>query len=406
MVLPVQHDRSLAQAESQVELSVVLTQTVVRASTKNEVVLGTLLLSISRVVSVGVEVVGVLVHVGIAKSHVSRGNDHGALGDGVGVGDGESLLDLVGNHQDGRAVSQKLSDDGASVSHRLEFVQGHSSVSITLAGLDVLLANSVQHLGALGHDLEQVGDSTARGVLGCEEEGEDGLGDLEIGELANQGLGLVESLGGQTLLSSLTPFLGSNHVLDPGVHDTGNLSAGRHANLGLGGALGELVHDHGGSLLSVPGLGVGQDDGEVDKLESSSNQEVVVRDLLDGLLGDVVTDERTAGDIGHDVTEVRHEGDGLAAGFLGDLDILLELGVVDLLLAGQVAFQGTAGEETVEALAEVDVLLSVQKNPALLSEDLGSDIDDAGLDETGGVEDLARQISGGCDDNKPTKHDD
>lgn len=217
-------------------------------------------------------------------------------------------------------------------------------MGVTLAGLDVLLTDPVQNIRALGHDLEQVGNGTARGVLGSEEECEDGLRDFEIGELADQRLGLVESFGGQTLLGSLAPPLGGNHVLDPSIHDAGHLSSSSHADLGLGSTLGKLVHDHTSSLLSVPRLSVREDDGKVDKLESSSNKEVVVGDLLDGLLRDVVADESTARDIGHDVTEMRHERDGLAAGFLCDLDILLELGVVDLLLTRQVAFEGPAGK--------------------------------------------------------------
>lgn len=98
---------------------------------------------------------------------------------------------------------------------------------------------------------------------------------------------------------------------------------------------------------------------------------------------------------------MRHERDGFAAGLLGDFDILLELSVVDLLLAGQVALEGLAGEETVEALAEVDMFLSIKENPALLSENLGGDIDDTWLDETGGVEDLSGQVASRSDNDEP-----
>lgn len=79
VVHPVKLDRSLSDHESQVELCVLLAKTVVRASTEDQVVLGALLLSITRVVTLWVEVVWVLVHIGIAQGGVSAGNQHGAL---------------------------------------------------------------------------------------------------------------------------------------------------------------------------------------------------------------------------------------------------------------------------------------------------------------------------------------
>lgn len=79
-MLPVKHHRSLSDHESQVKLGVDLAETVVRSSTENQVVLGTLFLGITTVVSLGVEVAGVVVYLGVVESHESSGDQHGACG--------------------------------------------------------------------------------------------------------------------------------------------------------------------------------------------------------------------------------------------------------------------------------------------------------------------------------------
>lgn len=78
MVLPLQLARSLAKKQGQVELGVDLTKAVVRSGSKNQIVFGTFHLGISRVIPLGVKVVGVLVDVRIMQSHISRRNNHGA----------------------------------------------------------------------------------------------------------------------------------------------------------------------------------------------------------------------------------------------------------------------------------------------------------------------------------------
>jgi hypothetical protein len=98
---------------------------------------------------------------------------------------------------------------------------------------------------------------------------------------------------------------------------------------------------------------------------------------------------------------VGHEGGGLVVVVLGDLEEAGEVVLVDLLLAGQVGGEGLAGEEAVETLAEVDVGLAVEEDEVVVSEELGGDIDDARLDVAGRVEDLAREVAGGSDDNEP-----
>lgn len=401
MVSPVELDRSLADKEGKVELSVDLAEAVVRAGAKNEVVLGALLLGVTNVVTVGVELVGVLVHIRVVEGHVGGGNQHGALGDSVRLGNGERLLDEVWNHQHRRAVAEELANNGAGVGERLELVHVEVGVGVTVADLEVLLADAVKDIGALGHDLEQPSSGTAGGVLRSKEEGEDGLRDFVVAKHAQVGGGLLASI--LALVLGLAPALALDHLDDPGVHDAGNVTTSGHADLGLGSTLGKLGENHVGGLLAVPGLGVGDDDGEVDELEGGGDEVVVVGDLLDGLVADVVPDKGAAGDGAHELTELGHEGDGLAASLLGDVDEVLKVCLVDLLLARQIGLEGLAGEETVEALAEVDVGLAVEEDPVVVAEKLVGDIDDTGLDVGRGVEDLAGKISGGGNDDEPAE---
>jgi hypothetical protein len=96
-----------------------------------------------------------------------------------------------------------------------------------------------------------------------------------------------------------------------------------------------------------------------------------------------------------------HERNGLAASILGHLEEVLEVSVVGLLLTGQVKLESLAGEETVEALAEIDMGLSVKENPVVVSKKLRGNVDDCRLDISGRVEDLASHITGGSNDNEP-----
>lgn len=77
-MLPVEHHRGLSDHESKVELSIVLTNAVVRSGAENQVVLGSLFLSISNIVSVGIEFLGVIIDIGVMEGEVGRRNEHGA----------------------------------------------------------------------------------------------------------------------------------------------------------------------------------------------------------------------------------------------------------------------------------------------------------------------------------------
>lgn len=322
------------------------------------------------------------------------------LGNGVVIGQGESLLGDIGNHDDGRAPSEELTNNSAGVGKRFELVHGEGGVGVTVADLDVLLSDTVKDIGSLGGNLEEPCGGAAGGILGSEEEGEDGLGDLVIVEHAEERRWLLDIMR-LALLLGLAPALRLDHGKNPGVHDAGNFTTSGHANLAFGSTLGELGQDHISSLLAVPRLGVREDNGEVDKLESSGDEVVVLGDLGNGLVGNVVTNKSAARHSTHDLTELMHERNRLAASVLGHLEEVLEVSVVSLLLTGQVKFESLAGEKAIETLAEINMGLSVEENPVVVSKKLGSNVDDCGLDISGRVEDLASHVAGGSDNDKP-----
>jgi hypothetical protein len=140
--------------------------------------------------------------------------------------------------------------------------------------------------------------------------------------------------------------------------------------------------------------------GEVDKLESSGNEVVVLGDLGNSLIGNVVTDESAARYSTHDLAELVHERNRLSTSVLGHLEEVLEVSVVSLLLTGQVKFESLAGEETIETLAEINMSLSVEENPVVVSKKLRGNVDDCGLDIGRRVEDLASHITSGSDNDK------
>lgn len=325
------------------------------------------------------------------------------LGNSVGIGDGERLLDQVGNHEDWWAVSEEFSNGGTGVGQRLELIHVELSIDVAVADLEVFLPNAVKNIRSLGCNLEEPCRGTAGGILGGKKEGEDGLGDLVISKHAHHGCRLHQILGGQALRLSLTPTLRLDHDQNPSIHDAGDFSSSSHANLGFGGTLGEFRKNHVGRLLSIPGLGVGKNDGEVDKLKSCGDQIIIIGNLLDGLIGDVVTNKGAARDGTHKFTKLGHERNGLAIILLGNVEESLEIGLVHLLLAGEIVRESLAGEEAVETLAEIHVELAVEENPVVLSEELVGDIDDTRLYIHRGVENFASHVASGRNYDEPAK---
>lgn len=403
VVHPVKQQRRLSDKESKVELGVLLAKAVVGTGAEHEVVLRALYFSIASIVTLRVENIRVLVDLGIPERHVGGGDDHGALGNGVCGCDRESLLDNIGNHQHRRAVAQEFTDNGTGIGHRLKLIHVDRGVNITVADLEILLTDAVEDIGALGHDLEEPSGGAAGGILGSEQESEDGLGDLVIGEIAEQRVGLLHILSKSTSGLGLSPLLRLDHLLDPSIHDAGLGTSGSHADLALRSTLGELGKHHVGGLLSIPGLGEGDDDGEVDELESGGDEVVVISNLLDSFIGDIVADEGAAGNGGNDLTEFSHERNGFSTGFLGHLEEALEVSVVHLLLARKIDLESLAREQSVQTLAELYVGLAVQEHPVVGTEELVGDIDDAGLDKGGSVEHLTGHITGRGNDDKPAQ---
>lgn len=385
-----------------------------RTGAENEPVLA-LVLSVALGPPLGSELVSTAVRavsLRVVQREPGRGDEHGALGSGVGGGDGVVLLDHVGDHDHGRAVAEGLLDGGAGVGHLLDVLDLDVAVFAVAVAHDGLafLADLLENVGAVGGDLEQPAGGGGSGVLRGEEEGENGHGDLEVGELAEDVLGLL--LGRDSLAASnaLTVAVTLHHLNDPAVHDTLSRRAGLlHADSGLGGARSEHLKNLVGSLLAVPGLGEGQDDGEVDELERSGDVVVIVGDLLDLGVRHVVTDESTAGDGAHELAQIVDElGAALVGanaalalpGVLGNIVESLKVLLVDLLLTGQVSSESGASEQAVETLAVLDVRLAVQEDPVLGAEELDGDVDDARLHVRGGVEDLTGHVAGGGDDDE------
>jgi len=333
LVVPVKQHTRLANHQHEVGLRVSLAQAVVGTCAEYEPVLG-LLISVAGDPSLGLERVWVGVCFRVVKCRVGGRNDHGALGNGVFRCYREVLLSQVRNHDDWGTVAESLLDDSAGPLQLLDGVKRKSTVDVAISGLDVLLADLLEVLRAVSHDLEEPCGGRRGSVLGSEEEGEDGHGDLKIAEPADDSRGL---LGVIDLLASFNPLavlLRLDHVVYPEVENALLLATSSHADLALCGTLGELIQDHVSALLSVPGLGEGDNDREVDKLERSGDQVVVVGDLLDGLVRGVVTNEGTATQRSDHEAELLHPRNVLALVlYLRKLHKALEVCVVDFLLA-------------------------------------------------------------------------
>lgn len=343
----------------------------------------------------------VFVGLGVMGSRPDGWDNHGALGKSVRRGDWEVLLDFIGNHDDWRAVSEGLFYDSTGIGELVEQFHGGGCVAITVPDLEVLIADLVEDVGAIGHDLEEPGTGAAGCVLRGKEEGENGLCNLIIRKITEDVLWLLGVRHRDTLGDLFTVGGGVEHGLDPAVHDAGDLVASSHADLALCRTLAELSQDHVSCLLSVPGLGEGKDDGEIDELESGGDEVVVVGNLDHGLVGHVVAHEGLAGESTHELSELRHPGDWLVVVVGGLLDEHAKVPVVDAVEQGHVDAQCLSGEEAVEALAVLDMVLAIEEDPVGLAEQLVSRVDDAGLDVHGRVEHFAGHVTGRCDHDEP-----
>jgi hypothetical protein len=375
----------------------VLSQANMGTSSEDEPVLsGSLSLSTLQP-AVRVERFGVNVDLRVVKRGVGGGDNHSTLRNTVLRSDVESLLDLVGNHKNGGTVTKLLLNNGTSVNHLINHVDVQTLVWVTVSHTKLLLTDFSQNVGSVGKDLELPGGGRRGGVLGGEQEGEDGHGDFNVGESTdNHRLGsLVVFL---LFSAELLVLARVNHALNPVVHGALWLLSFLHGDLGHLCALGKFLKNIIGALLSVPGLGVRQDNREVDELKSGGNLVVVLGNVGDSLVADVASTEGSKREGAVDVTELSHVLSWLSV--LGELNPSLKVLVVNLLLLGEVTSERLAVEKTVQSLAIIDVVLSIKENPVGRTENLLCDVDDTRVDVHRGVEDLSCQITTGGDNDE------
>jgi hypothetical protein len=377
-----------------------LSQTDVGTSSEYEPVLGCSLSLTSLEPTVGVVFFRVDIDFGVVEGGVRGWDDHSALGNLVFGSNIEALFDLIRNHENGGTISKLLLDDSTGVDHLIDHVDVEPLVGVTVSDSELLLADLGQNVGSVGENLELPSRRARGGVLRSKEESEDSHRNLLVREPANHhwlGTNKVLLLFLRHLL--ILPRL--DHRLDPEIHSAGRFLAGLHGLLRHFGTTGKFLDHKVGALLSVPCLGVRDDDGEVDEFQSSGNFVIVLRDVGDGLVADVSSAESPQRYGAVDVTEFTHVLSRLP--ILRKLDPPLEVLVVDLLLGREVLGDVLASEQSVQTLAVIDVRLSIQEHPVAGTEDFLRDIDDAGINVHRRVEDLAREITSGRDDNESRK---
>lgn len=399
---PVKVHTGLANQTHEVMGGIYLSKTVVWSGSENKPVL-CLTFSGTSDPSVGVEAVRVLISLGVVGRWVDRRDDHRALGNSVGIGNREVFLSNVRDHDDRWAVTKTFLDNSTSIGHAFQHIHGQRSVAITVAQSVVLLTNFVENLGTVGHDLEQPGASRTGSILRSKQESEHSLGDLIVGKVTKKRSRLFGVVHRNTLGNLLAICSRFHLKLDPAIHDTSDFTTSGKISLALGSTFSELDHDHISGLLSIPGLGEGNDNGKVDKLESGSNQKVVVGDLLDGFVVHVVSNKGLARNGSHELSEFGHELNRLEVILAGHFNPLLEVLVVDFILTREVQRKSVTGEKAVQAFAEFDMGLAVQEDPVGGAQELVSGVHDAGFDKGGRVEDLAREIAAGRDHDEPAR---
>lgn len=328
---PIKVHTSLANQTHEVMGGIYLSKTVVWAGSENKPVL-CLILGGTSDPSVGDEAVRIFISFGVVSRWIDRWNNHRAFGNSVGVRNREVLLCDIRNHNDRWAVTKTFLDNRTGVGHAFQHIHGQRSVAVTVPQSVVLLANFVENLRAVGHDLKQPGTSRAGSILGSKQESEHSLGDFVVGKVAKERCRFLGVIHGNALGNLLAISSRFHLELDPAIHDTSDFTTSGKISFALGSTFGELDHDHISSLLSIPGLGERDDNREVDKLESGSNQKVVIGDFLNCLVVHVVSNKCLARNGSHELSEFTHELDGLEIILAGDFGPMLEVLVVNLIL--------------------------------------------------------------------------
>lgn len=378
-----------------------LSKAVVWTSSENEPVLG-LLLSVLVNPSLWLPEVWVWIGFWVVKSWVESWNNHGTLWNGVVFSDWEILLNFVWNHQDWWAVSESLLNHGTGVGHVVQKIHSCWLEDIPITDGELFSAELGEDFWSVSEKLEQPGSGTRGSVLRSEQESKQSLADLLVGEIPYYGWCTWSFSVNLTGFDTTFPFLGGNHRLDPMIEDASWFSGCiGHGVLGLLSTDFESVKNKIGRLLAIPGTSEWDDDWEVDKVQSSSDVDVVLGDDGNGLSGDVVSAESLARKSNVDVTELRHEWLWLSIDVLAQLNPSLEVSVIDLLLTWEVRLHSSASEQSVETLAEIRVTLSIEEDKVGGAKKLDRNVDDTRTDIAGGVHALSSQIAGRGDDNEP-----
>lgn len=77
-MFPIHEHRCFSNHESQVELRIHLSETIMRTSSEDQEVLSSFDLCVTRVISLRIIIVGIFVDLRVAESRIDRWNDHGA----------------------------------------------------------------------------------------------------------------------------------------------------------------------------------------------------------------------------------------------------------------------------------------------------------------------------------------
>lgn len=303
---PIHAHTRLPNHPNQIRLRICLAQTIMRACSKDQPIL-TLTFRISRHPPLWVKRIRLRISFRVVERGPAGGDNHAAFGTGIGICDWEGLFDDIGDEDDGRPVAQDFFYDGVGVGQVFKEVHAEADILVAVTCSKIFGAHAIEDLRSVGHELKQPGAGAAGSVLRGEEECEDCLGDFEVGKIADYGRGFLGGVDGEAFGDFGVVGGAVKHGFHPGVHDAGYVAANSHAGFALCGTFGEFGEDHVGGFFAVPGLGEGQDDGEVHEFKGGCYHPVVVCDFLDGGVGHVVAYECSAGYGAHEFSKDWHE---------------------------------------------------------------------------------------------------
>lgn len=400
LVSPVHEHSGGSDNSRHVHHNVRLSDTSMSSRTENEPVfrISRVLVDSSWHPSIRDELLGIRVHSGVVERVPETRNEHSTGGNRVVVGERERLLDEVGDHDDGRSVSENLLGDGVDEGHLVEDVESDRSVEIGTTNSSLFLSDLGEDLRVVGEMLEGEGDGGRHGVLTGEDEGEQDEGHFVVGVLSEDEVG---SFGGFVVCFSVG--LGGENLLNPGVEQTIGDSSGGHSLLRVSSSGGEELDGDSSSSTGFPDFRSREGEGEVDEFESLSDEPVLVGNLLRVDFRDVASAEDSERSLHVEISEEHL------------VRLVIRVGVghpfrkgcaVDAILHLEVDSERLSGEETIESLSVLVVDLSVQEDPVLGEKDLLGGTDEAGFSISRAVENLSRVIRRGGDDNEDVEYGD